>query len=141
MDLADDVSYSVHDVEDAIVLGRVDPGALWTDAVHEKVVTQVRDWYDPDVSDDALAEALDRLLRLPFWVQDHDGGRPALAALKDMTSQLIGRFCDAAGQATRARVRERTAGPVRRLGRGAERCRGRDRGAQGHRGGVRDGAA
>jgi dGTPase len=102
MDLADDVSYSVHDVEDAIVLGRVDPGALWTDAVHEKVVTQVRDWYDPDVSDDALAEALDRLLRLPFWVQDHDGGRPALAALKDMTSQLIGRFCDAAGHATRA---------------------------------------
>jgi len=101
MDLADDVSYSVHDVEDAIVLGRVDPGALGTDAAQEKVVNQVRDWYDPDVSDDALADALDRLIRLPCWVSGHDGARPALAALKDMTSQLIGRFCDAAGQATR----------------------------------------
>lgn len=102
MDLADDVSYSVHDVEDAIVLGRVDPGALSGDAAQEKVVTQVRDWYDPDIDDDGLGDALDRLIRLPYWVQGYDGSRRALAALKDMTSQLIGRFCEAAGAATRA---------------------------------------
>lgn len=102
MDLADDVSYSVHDVEDAIVLGRVDPGGLDGDAAQEKVVTQVRDWYDPDIDDDGLGDALDRLIRLPYWVQGYDGSRRALAALKDMTSQLIGRFCEAAGAATRA---------------------------------------
>ncbi len=102
MDLADDISYSVHDVEDAIVLGKVDPGALGTGASVDKVVTQVRDWYDPDVSDDDLVAALERLLAAPFWVPAYDGGRAALAALKDMTSQLIGRFCDAAAEATRA---------------------------------------
>jgi len=106
MDLADDISYSVHDVEDAIVLGRVDPGMLTTAAAHEKVVTQVRDWYDPDISDDELGDALDRLVALPYWVTAHDGSRRALAALKDMTSQLIGRFCDAAAAATRARYGE-----------------------------------
>lgn len=103
MDLADDVSYSVHDVEDAIVLGKVDPVALRSDAAHQRVITQVRDWYDPDVTDDALGNALDRLLQLPYWVSGYDGGRLSLARLKDMTSQLIGRFCDAAGDATRAR--------------------------------------
>lgn len=102
MDLADDVSYSVHDVEDAIVLGRVDPAGLGGDAAQEKVVTQVRDWYDPDVTDDGLGNALDRLIRLPYWPAGYDGSRRSLAGLKDMTSQLIGRFCDAAGRATRA---------------------------------------
>lgn len=102
MDLADDVSYSVHDVEDAIVLGKVDPLALASDAAHEKVVMQVRDWYDPDVTDDDLGDALDRLLELPYWVPGYDGGRLSLSRLKDMTSQLIGRFCDAAADATRA---------------------------------------
>jgi dGTPase len=102
MDLADDVSYSVHDVEDAIVLGKVDPTALGSDAAHHRVITQVRDWYDPDVSDDALGDALDRLLTLPYWVSGYDGGRLSLARLKDMTSQLIGRFCDGASDATRA---------------------------------------
>jgi dGTPase len=101
MDLADDVSYSVHDVEDAIVLGRVDPDHLATDAAHELVVTQIRDWYDPDVGDDVLHDALDRLVRLPYWASGYDGSRRALAALKDTTSQLIGRFCDAASAATR----------------------------------------
>ncbi|GAB2601361.1 deoxyguanosinetriphosphate triphosphohydrolase [Pseudactinotalea suaedae] len=103
MDLADDVSYSVHDVEDAIVLGKVDPVMLGSDAAHEKVIAQVRDWYDPDVSDDMLGDALDQLLVLPYWVDSYDGSRASLARLKDMTSQLIGRFCDAAGDATRAR--------------------------------------
>ncbi|MFV0426670.1 MAG: deoxyguanosinetriphosphate triphosphohydrolase [Beutenbergiaceae bacterium] len=102
MDLADDISYSVHDVEDAIVLGKVGVGELATEYAVEKVVTQVRDWYDPDVSDDALGDALDRLLRLPFWVAHYDGGRRSLAALKDMTSQLIGRFCTGTTHATRA---------------------------------------
>jgi len=102
MDLADDVSYSVHDVEDAIVLGKVDPVMLGSDAAHEKVISQVRDWYDPDVSDDLLGDALDQLLVLPYWVDSYDGSRASLARLKDMTSQLIGRFCDAAGDATRA---------------------------------------
>ncbi|MFV0253802.1 MAG: deoxyguanosinetriphosphate triphosphohydrolase [Beutenbergiaceae bacterium] len=102
MDLADDISYSVHDVEDAIVLGKVQLTSLATDSAVAKVITQIRDWYDPEVGDDDLADALARLLRLPYWVREYDGGRRSLAALKDMTSQLIGRFCTATTAATRA---------------------------------------
>lgn len=36
-----------------------------------------------------------------MWVSEMDGSRRALAAMKDMTSQLIGRFCTAAFDATR----------------------------------------
>ncbi|XQN48716.1 deoxyguanosinetriphosphate triphosphohydrolase, partial [Glutamicibacter creatinolyticus] len=36
------------------------------------------------------------------WVPHADGSRRSLAALKDMTSQFIGRFCQAAMDATRA---------------------------------------
>ncbi|WP_371744660.1 deoxyguanosinetriphosphate triphosphohydrolase [Georgenia sp. TF02-10] len=101
MDLSDDVSYSVHDVEDAVVGGRVDLMALGRAAEQERVVAQVRAWYDPAVSDDELGAALERLLANPIWVRSYDGSRRDLARLKDMTSQLIGRFCGAAEAATR----------------------------------------
>src|SRR5919106_5488103 len=103
MDFADDVAYSVHDVEDAIVAQRLGPGDVLADpAERSRVAAQTLDWYLPDASPDEVLEALDRLRALPFWVQTYEGSRRALAALKDMTSQLIGRFCDAAQQATHA---------------------------------------
>jgi dGTPase len=40
---------------------------------------------------------------LPFWPRDFDGSVRALAALKRMTSELIGRLTSSAVQATRAR--------------------------------------
>jgi dGTPase len=101
MDLSDDISYSVHDVEDAIVSGRVDLSALEDDGERERLVRQVRDWYDPPVHDDDVRAAMDDLSRLPCWVRGYDGTRAGLAALKDMTSQLIGRFCGSAEDATR----------------------------------------
>ncbi|MCK6209408.1 deoxyguanosinetriphosphate triphosphohydrolase [Georgenia sp. EYE_87] len=103
MDLADDISYSVHDVEDAIVGGRVDLAGLRTAGEQDRVVAQVRDWYDPPVADDMLGAALERLIGHPIWVQSYDGSRRDLARLKDLTSQLIGRFCAAAEDATRER--------------------------------------
>src|SRR5690606_28624213 len=111
MDLADDVSYSVHDVEDAIVGGRVDLTRLRTAAEQDRVVAQARDWYDPPVEDDALGAALERIIADPVWVPGYDGSRRDLARLKDMTSQLIGRFCGAAERATRASAGE---GPLAR---------------------------
>lgn len=40
---------------------------------------------------------------MPAWVGGFDGSRRAMAALKDLTSQLIGRFTRAAESATRER--------------------------------------
>lgn len=102
MDLADDISYSVHDVEDAVFSGRVDLSRITGEAERDEVITLVRQWYDPPVGDDVLDAAITELTSLDFWVHHYDGTRRGQARLKDMTSQLIGRFCVAAGRATRA---------------------------------------
>jgi dGTPase len=103
MDFADDVAYSVHDVEDAVVAGRVDPASLDVPEVRVRVGDLARDWYDPDLDQHAVDEAFERLTSLPWWVRRYDGSRPAAAALKDLTSQLIGRFCADVERATHER--------------------------------------
>ena len=103
MDLADDVSYSVHDVEDAVVAGKIPLAAIRQDESRQRVVHAVQGWYESTADADELYEAMDRLAAAPSWVTGYDGSRRALAGLKDMTSQLIGRFCDAAQAATRER--------------------------------------
>jgi dGTPase len=92
MDLADDVAYSVHDVEDAVVSGRLDPRRLGDRDEDDRIVTQVQAWYPAGLADDDVLAALERLRALPAWVREFDGEYGSLAALKDMTSQLIGRF-------------------------------------------------
>ena len=105
MDFADDVAYSVHDVEDAVVAGHVRLDWLHDVEVRRRVAAQVRDWYLPRADDDAVDDAVRRLSSLPYWAAERPGelfgGRRHLAALKDMTSQLIGRFAGAAEAATR----------------------------------------
>ena len=97
MDLADDVAYSVHDVEDGTVAGRVDLTALDRTAVWQTV----RDWYLPEATDDRLDEVLRGLQAVGSWPSaPYDGTRRSLAALKNLTSDLIGRFCGAVQQAT-----------------------------------------
>ena len=92
MDLADDVAYSVHDVEDGVVAGRIDLTRLDVEPVWEIV----RDWYVPDAADDELAETLTGLRQVGSWPEaSYDGSRRSLAALKNLTSDLIGRFCGA----------------------------------------------
>ncbi len=101
MDLADDVAYSVHDVEDAVVGGRLDLAALDDAGVRAHVAGRVVEWYGAVVPDAELDAAMARLAATASWVRGFDGSRPALAALKDLTSDLIGRFCAAAFGATR----------------------------------------
>lgn len=101
MDFADDVAYCVHDVEDAVVAGWIDLGKPLESRHERQRISQLaHDWYLNDVDPAEILEALDRLRALPFWVPAYDGRRPSLAALKDLTSQLIGRFTEAAQQAT-----------------------------------------
>jgi len=103
MDLADDIAYSVHDVEDGVVADRLDLRWLDDPTNRDDVSATATRWYAPDLPEGAVAQALDRLRALPEWVEGFDGSRRALAALKTMTSGLIGRFVRAADEATRAR--------------------------------------
>mgnify|MGYP003508375963 FL=1 len=102
MDLADDIGYSVHDVEDAIVGWRIEPRLLADPREQGRVVAQVRAWYDPDISDDELGAAVERLVATSDWVGGYDGTRRSLASVKDMASQLIGRFVSSAVDSTRS---------------------------------------
>jgi dGTPase len=103
MDLADDVAYSVHDLEDGIVGGRIDLGLLDDRDERAGVWATVRDWYLPDADDAHLDEALARVRAVGSWpTSPYDGSRGALAALKNLTSDLIGIFCGQVHQATRA---------------------------------------
>ncbi|MGX5182428.1 deoxyguanosinetriphosphate triphosphohydrolase [Streptomyces avermitilis] len=103
MDWADDVAYSVHDVEDGLHAGHIDPNCLHAEPERQAVFAVAIGRYVPADTDPAeLAEALDRLLDQEWWPHGYDGSAVAQARLKDATSQLIGRFCLAAEGATRA---------------------------------------
>ncbi|WP_277959366.1 deoxyguanosinetriphosphate triphosphohydrolase [Frigoribacterium faeni] len=101
MDLSDDIAYSVHDFEDAVVNGYVDVAALGARVDHDSLVTAMHEWVGGELSRDELTEAFDRLQALPFWLESYDGSRFAQARLKNLTSQLIGRFAGSATQGTR----------------------------------------
>ena len=101
MDLADDIAYSVHDVEDAIVVGSFVPERLAEPRIIDGVVRAARSWYGDRWDADQLVRALETvrgMLPLGF-----DGSRRALATLKNTTSYLIGRFADSVEAATRSR--------------------------------------
>lgn len=101
MDLADDVSYCVHDVEDGIVSGMFQLGWLTNPEQRAAAVETTCQWYLPTTEPEVIEAALTRLEATSTWVMSADGARNAHAALKDMTSQLIGRFSTAAFKATR----------------------------------------
>jgi dGTPase len=103
MDWADDVAYSVHDLEDGLHGGLIKLPAL-RDPAEQQVVAAValRQYCAPgSVTGDELAEVFAVLLRLGCWPERFDGSLAASAAVKNMTSELIGRFCAAAQHATR----------------------------------------
>jgi dGTPase len=104
MDWSDDVAYSVHDVEDGILAGRIDLAALGSPTEREVLANLAAKYFGADPA--ALAEAGRELLALPV-VDAVRGFSPAEAphsahvALKRLTSELVGRFVHAATDATR----------------------------------------
>jgi dGTPase len=103
MDWSDDVAYSVHDFEDGLHAGHIDPSGLHAAPERQAVFDVALGRYVPaDTDPEELAEALDRLLAQQWWPRGYDGSAVAQSRLKDATSQLIGRFCLAAEGATRA---------------------------------------
>ena len=99
MDWSDDVSYSVHDLEDALVAGQVSVGDFTKD-IHLLYEVMINE-YDVVASESEFESALLRLQKLSCWPFFYDGSHRGLARLKDLTSQLIGRFVLAAELETR----------------------------------------
>ena len=101
MDFADDVAYSVHDLEDGIVAGKIDLSSLRDPGRRREVWATVRDWYLPGVDDQEIDEAFAGVWQMPAWPgSSYDGSRSVQAALKNLTSDLIGRFCTTVQHAT-----------------------------------------
>ena len=102
MDWADDVAYSVHDVEDGVSAGRIDLGRLTHPDEKEAVIVAAQQFSSESVTD--LAVVLDGLLALPVLgaAMGHRPGPVADAAVKRLTSELTGRLATGAIAATRA---------------------------------------
>ena len=92
MDFSDDVAYSVHDFEDAIVEGFIDVGQINGDAIIEELITGVLDWSDSALERKNVYEAFERIRSNEYWVTEFQGTRENLAQLKNLTSDLIGGF-------------------------------------------------
>ncbi len=118
MDWADDIAYCVHDVEDAVHAGHLALDQLAdSDGRAEVAKVAVTRYLEPqrlDVGPDEVAAALAHLQTLPWWPRGYDGSLRSLAGLKNLTSQLIGRFVGAALEATRASYPEHSRGGLRR---------------------------
>jgi dGTPase len=105
MDWADDVAYSVHDVEDGVHGGYLSLRPLLLDpAERDELCADVSGAYS-DEPVDALRAALDQLLadQVVAEVAGYDGTYGAQVVLKRMTSVLTGRFVASAVGATHSR--------------------------------------
>lgn len=102
MDWADDIAYSVHDLEDFHRVGVIPWSEIVSDAAKEKIVLGAQEAWskDPSYPADAtsrLAAALDRVTRklilFPSVTSEvYNGAREQRRQLRNFTSQLIGNY-------------------------------------------------
>ena len=103
MDFADDVAYSVHDYEDAIVEGFIKLDEISSIGNRKQLIDDMLVWAGSSQNRDDLDAALSRLQNLEEWLVAFDGSDRAHGDLKNLTSALIGSFVSRAVDATSER--------------------------------------
>ncbi|MDO4911720.1 MAG: deoxyguanosinetriphosphate triphosphohydrolase [Corynebacterium sp.] len=101
MDWSDDIAYSVHDVEDGILSGRIKLDVLWDLIELAEIAEKGIERFGGTVDEYAEAAGRLNLLKPVGAVQNFDGSLRSMVALKAMTSELVGRFVSATLTATR----------------------------------------
>lgn len=106
MDLSDDIAYSVHDFEDAVVRQAFRPGehGVGSDDELSRIIDITRRWYGDRYSEDLLGSAAERIFAMKRWPGSFDGSFRDMASLKDFTSDLIGRFISSVTSASKAQA-------------------------------------
>jgi dGTPase len=115
MDFADDVAYSVHDFEDSIVEGFVDPALISDSRSNDSLIEDISKWSEGSYSKSELQEALLSLRSSSHWLKTFDGSPRHLASLKNLASDLIGSFVS---RTTSAVLEESKKGSLSRFSRG-----------------------
>jgi dGTPase len=100
MDFSDDVAYSVHDFEDAVVENFIKLDQIRGSKQEEAIVKEISRWNGGTISSDDLAAALDRLQSNQYWLQSYSGTPREAGQLKNLTSSVIGSFVSRTTQAT-----------------------------------------
>lgn len=101
MDFSDDIAYSVHDVEDGIISGRINLSVLW-DFVELAALAE-KGSRAFGGTPDQLIDAADGLRELAIVsaAADFNGSLRGYTNLKAMTSHLVGRYVGAVTEATK----------------------------------------
>ena len=100
MDFADDVAYSVHDFEDAVVAGFIRLAEVEDRAHRADLIKEVQRWSSAGLSVEDIDAAFERLQASKNWAHEFTDSELHRAKLKNLTSDLIGSFVRRATVAT-----------------------------------------
>jgi dGTPase len=100
MDFSDDVAYSVHDFEDAVVEGFIKLEQLMDSSQESAIIKEIERWNGSRISSDDLGVALDRLQANQYWLDSYSKTPREAGQLKNLTSSVIGSFVSRTTQAT-----------------------------------------
>ncbi|QRY61006.1 deoxyguanosinetriphosphate triphosphohydrolase [Gordonia sp. PDNC005] len=105
MDWSDDVAYSVHDLEDGVIGGRIDLRQLGSQDDQTALADLGMQYFGGD-DRESLVDAAQRLSEMDIFARlgEFDGSLDASVRLKRLTSELIGRFASTAITSTRKAV-------------------------------------
>lgn len=92
MDFADDVAYSVHDFEDAVVSGYIDLKQVADRGVRAGLIDKISIWNGGVLDRSQLDEAFATLELNEYWLKSFSGTPKDSATLKNLSSSLIGSF-------------------------------------------------